>query len=96
MQTLLIWDQGDWGTSLYLIPDAPDWVTDVEGVFLNATESTDEQDKLICRISDAVCENPEHYYGSDCDIAGAWVKYKLGPGTTIEGSCRIVMCGWIG
>lgn len=101
MKTLLIWDQVPEESDLYLLPDAPDWLVKVHGKYINAggpLEPNEEQDKLLSRVSDAVCKNPDYYMNPEDELAGVWVGHLLlddpNGGMSTDGPVKIVRCGF--
>lgn len=96
MQTILIFDWfGQEDLGIYFIEDAPEWLEKCHGQFINSTEG--EVGKLIDRVCDAICENPENYVNPQDPIAGTWVSKKVDPtaGKRIKGEFRIVVTGFV-
>lgn len=97
MQTILIFDWfGQQDLGIYFIEDAPEWLEKCHNQFINATED-EEVGKLIIRVSDAICESPEHYGDPEDPLAGTWVSKKVDPTSDqrIKGKFSIVVTGFV-
>lgn len=91
MQVLIIFDWfGEQSPSLYLIPDAPDWLMGVHETFINADSEHDDTLRVVDAISDADYTNPND------PICGAWRQYKIELTDLLTCTdCRIVYTGFV-
>lgn len=72
MKTLLIWNNFE-DINCYLIPDAPEWISSVHRRYIGV----DDDEKLLLRVSDAICPKLEWFGDPDDELAGQWVKYQI-------------------
>ena len=95
MQTLLIFDVIPESQIRVLIPDAPDWLPKVDGLFVNDDDLTDEQEAMLLRVSDALCQEPKHCNNPDDPLALQWRKLEIPPLAIIDGPVQVVRCGFL-
>lgn len=103
MRTLLIWDGVPDESVLYLIDDAPDWLEKVHGKRLlvagGERPPNNEQNTLLMRVGDALCEHPDQCWNPDGKWACVWADKKvdfseplvLTPGRAVE----VIRCGFV-
>jgi hypothetical protein len=97
MKTLLIWDWfGEADLALYVIEDAPEWLAKCHKHFINVGDTPEEVEKLLARVNDAICENPDHYGNPDDELAGRWVQFKLNTSEVVDltGPFQVVISGF--
>lgn len=98
-KTLLVFDWfGEEPIGFYLVDDAPEWLERCHGKYGNGAD--EEIQELINRVSDAICENPEHWSMGDASdaIAGTWADKKIDMNLRAAvaiGDVRIVVTGWV-
>lgn len=99
MKTLLIWDQfGEADLALYVIDDAPEWLSKCHRYFVN-TEAPKNVEPLLDRVNDALCSNPSYYLNADDELAGKWVDKMVNLAEAavldLEGPFQVVVCGFV-
>lgn len=91
---LLIFDWcGEKDTAIYVIPDAPDWVTRCHQRYGGGTD----EDTDILRLMDAIEDNLVYLNDPDEPLAGEWVKHRVNlstPRMPIKADA-IVVTGWV-
>lgn len=79
MKTLLIW-RDDQNTphivALYLIEDAPEWLAECHGSYINGGIDPNLE-ALLFRVSDALAERKEDCYLMDDELSTAWAKFRV-------------------
>lgn len=96
-KTLLIWDQfGESDLGLYVIDDAPDWLSQCHKCYIG-TDNSEAIDALLTRVNDALCEDPRWYSNPDDELAGAWAPHKIDTDTPPElpGNFAVVISGFV-
>jgi len=81
---------GEGTPDLYFLTDPPDWLVEIDGVYLGQWVGSDDpspeqkanherRQELCLRVYTATCENAK-YLDEDADpeLAQAWVKHKVG------------------
>lgn len=100
MQTLIIVEWfGEESLGRYLVPDAPDWVLKCHQQYGGTGNLDRDVMSLLMMVMDAICAEPKYYNDPSHELAGAWVKYKLGYDSTsvpVTGDeLRVVVTGWV-
>lgn len=94
MQTLLIYELLPEEVNLYLIPDAPDWITKVNGYYINGGPA-EEAEELLLRVGDAINRTLGYCMDPDDELATQWAQYAVEAPVVIEGPVQVVKCGFI-
>lgn len=97
MKTLLIWDQVPEESDIYVIEDPPEWLDKCHGLYINGGEMSKEQDALMHRLNDALCETIEYCGNSDDELATKWSGLKADKDNPLifEGPIKVVRAGFV-
>lgn len=91
MQTLLIYAFLPEEVRLYLIPEAPEWLKECDGQYINAGG---EAESLLLRVGDAINPTQDHCFNPEDELATMWAQYRVEGTVDIEGPVRVVSCGF--
>ena len=95
MRVLLIWEEIPEQTRLFVIEDAPEWLPKVHGYHINVN-AAGEQEKLLLRVSDALCPDEEYCANPDDELATTWAANEVGRDKpfVVEAQSVVVVCGF--
>lgn len=91
--TVLVWQEIPETTSVYLIPDAPDWLAECHNCYING-HMTERQASLMDRVSDALCQSKQNCLNPSDELATTWAAFQQKGVVEISGGYRVVYCGF--
>lgn len=99
MDVLVIFENVPESTDLFLILDAPEWVEQAHGLYINDEDCPDEgpNREALDRLVDALSDKREHCGNPESEWACAFNKYRVKDEKPIvtRGAVKVVRCGFL-
>ena len=96
-QVLLAYDWcGENPVSFYFIEDAPDWLLQCNGSYINGTRD-EKLNRLLSLVYDAITERADYRINEESELSGAWCQCKIDTEKKlrIRGKFSVVCTGFL-